>query len=107
MHLRKTEFNNSEPEKIVLLGCKLGQAKIGDNFALDFSQQLWNEGFNSTITAYTRDLYIGSHGRKNIYLNNFERSRRDARYYKTTFDKQLSPLGLQINNEILIFIFSD
>ncbi|HGJ5878917.1 MAG TPA: C80 family cysteine peptidase [Arsenophonus nasoniae] len=103
MHLRKPEFNNSEPEKIVLLGCKLGQAKIGDNFALDFSQQLWNEGFNSTITAYTRDLYIGSHGRKNIYLNNFERSRRDARYYKTTFDKQLSPLGLQINNEILIF----
>lgn len=103
IYLKQTEFNNSDPAKIVLLGCKLGQTRIGDNFALDISQQLWKAEFESIITAYTRDLYIGSHGRRHVYLNNFERSQEDARYYKTTFDKQLTPMGIQINHEMLIF----
>ncbi|WGO84622.1 C80 family cysteine peptidase [Arsenophonus apicola] len=100
--LKQNEFNNSEPEKIVLLGCKLGQVRIEDNFALDISQQLWHEGFSSTITAYTKDLHICHNGRRIVYLNEYESSRKDARYYKTIFNKEMSPMGIQINHEILI-----
>lgn len=84
------------------MGCKLGKAKIQDNFALDISQQLWHEGFNSIITAYTKDLHIRRNGRKVVYLNEYESSRKDARYYKTIFNKEISPVGIQINHEILI-----
>ncbi|WP_119711332.1 C80 family cysteine peptidase [Arsenophonus endosymbiont of Aleurodicus floccissimus] len=41
-YLKQTEFKNSDPNKIVLLGCKLGEVRIEDNFALDISQQLWH-----------------------------------------------------------------
>ncbi|HGJ5874317.1 MAG TPA: C80 family cysteine peptidase [Arsenophonus apicola] len=100
--LKHTEFNNSDPEKIVLLGCKLGQARIEDNFALDISQHFWYEGFSSIITAYTKDLHICHNGRRIVYLNEYESSRKDARYYKTIFNKEMSPMGIQINHEILI-----
>ncbi|WP_339053967.1 C80 family cysteine peptidase [Arsenophonus endosymbiont of Crataerina pallida] len=101
-YLKQTEFKNSDPEKIALLGGKLGEARIEDNFALDISQQLWHEGFNSIITAYTQDLHICHNGRKIVYLNEYESSRKDARYYKTIFNKEISPVGIQINHEILI-----
>ncbi|MDR5616175.1 MAG: C80 family cysteine peptidase [Arsenophonus sp.] len=99
--LKETLLVSNEPEKIVLLGCKLGQDNLLDNFALNISQEFWHKGFSATVVAYTKDLYINDSGRKQVYLDG-EQHKQSAKYYKNRYIKDSASGEITINGEALI-----
>ncbi|WGL97291.1 C80 family cysteine peptidase [Arsenophonus sp. aPb] len=100
--LKTSLLANNEPDKIVLLGCKLGQGNLLDNFALNISQEFWHKDFKSTIVAYTKDLAIHYNGRKEVYLDESTDSRQPAKYYKNQYQKDNNSGEIIINGEALI-----
>ncbi|WP_265497473.1 anthrax toxin-like adenylyl cyclase domain-containing protein [Providencia rustigianii] len=62
-YLQKKVLNNTQPSKLVLMGCNLGRGGINENFALRATAALSEHNLNMPITAYNRLL-------KNIYLGN-------------------------------------
>ncbi|WP_180560233.1 C80 family cysteine peptidase [Arsenophonus endosymbiont of Apis mellifera] len=100
--LKETLLVNNEPEKIILLGCKLDQNNLLDNFALNISQEFWHKDFKSTIVAYTKDLAIHYNGRKVVYLDESTDSKQPAKYYKNQYQKDNNSGEIIINGEALI-----
>ncbi|HGJ5884936.1 C80 family cysteine peptidase [Arsenophonus nasoniae] len=100
--LKTSLLANNEPDKIVLLGCKLGQGNLLDNFALNISQEFWQKEFKSTLVAYTKDLSIHHNGKKEVYLDESNDSKQPAKYYKNQYQKDNNSGEITINGEALI-----
>lgn len=62
-YLQKKVLNNTQPSKLVLMGCNLGRGGINENFALRATAALSEHNLNMPTVAYNRLL-------KNIYLGN-------------------------------------
>ncbi|HGJ5876201.1 MAG TPA: hypothetical protein ACHBX0_07140 [Arsenophonus sp.] len=101
--LKENVFNHHEPKKIVFIDCKLVGKNIIEDRAFQPSRLLWCNQFNSTTSAYTKNVYISNSGHRVTKVGFLENITQDISLYKKTHQYHRLSNTIYINGQDYIF----